>query len=143
MDNKEAKPKYIIESDYIYNGFRCICIAQQMGHRCGYIGIPKGHKFYGINYNEFPDDFEVHGGWTYSDNVFLIPSKDIWWIGFDCAHYWDAPDEKIMREFMDIKQLTMMLEFSYRDEYATVKTQEFVEQELQTAVAQLLCMEEK
>ena len=43
---------YIVESDFEYKGYRCVVIFGDMGHRCGYVGLSKGHPLYGINYNE-------------------------------------------------------------------------------------------
>lgn len=31
------------ESKFDYKGFTCVVIFQGMGHRCGYVAIPKGH----------------------------------------------------------------------------------------------------
>lgn len=49
---------YTVEQDFISEeGLRCIGIAiTDMGHRCGYVGVPKGHVLYGIKYSEnLPD----------------------------------------------------------------------------------------
>lgn len=49
---------YIVENDFIsVEGLRCVGIAiTDMGHRCGYVGVPKGHVLYGIKYSEnLPD----------------------------------------------------------------------------------------
>lgn len=55
----------------------------------GYVGLPKGHKFFEKDYDELPDSLEVHGGFTYSD--YCLPwvdsdNKDFWYIGFDTSH---------------------------------------------------------
>lgn len=44
---------YIVENDFIsVEGLRCVGIAiTDMGHRCGYVGVPKGHVLYGIEYH--------------------------------------------------------------------------------------------
>lgn len=41
---------YIVEQDFISKeGLRCVGIAiTDMGHRCGYVGVPKGHVLYGV-----------------------------------------------------------------------------------------------
>lgn len=60
---------------------------------CGYIGIPKGHNFYEVDYNDLHEEYEfsVHGGLTYSGwlNRVIDTDEDIWVIGFDCHHYND------------------------------------------------------
>lgn len=87
----------------------------EMLHLCGYVGVPKGHPWFGIEYNQClegcpgePNQFtpsitswfcdhekpetvtEVHGGLTYSsmgDGEYL--PEGYWWFGFDCAHAGD------------------------------------------------------
>ena len=49
---------YNVEFDFISEeGLRCVGIAiTDMGHRCGYVGVPRGHVLYGVEYNEtLPD----------------------------------------------------------------------------------------
>lgn len=37
--------------------------------------------------------FDVHGSLTYSGNGdYPVKSDGLWWFGFDCSHYGDAPD---------------------------------------------------
>lgn len=78
-------------------GFRAVCLfadAMRNGHRCGYVGIPKGHQLHGIHYNsEVLSQLSVHGGLTYSDgdDDYPVAASDVWWLGFDCAHSFDDP----------------------------------------------------
>lgn len=41
-----------VESDFIYKDFRCVVVAGDVGHRCGYVAIPETHKLYGIEYDK-------------------------------------------------------------------------------------------
>ncbi len=41
----------IIESDFEYKGYRCVTTFTDLGHRCGYVGVPEGHSLYGKNYH--------------------------------------------------------------------------------------------
>lgn len=41
---------YIIESNFKYKGYQCIGIFGDMGHRCGYVGVPEGHPLYGKDF---------------------------------------------------------------------------------------------
>ena len=41
----------INESDFSYRGYRCVTTFTDMGHRCGYVGVPEGHPLYG-KYND-------------------------------------------------------------------------------------------
>jgi hypothetical protein len=40
-----------IEIDKEYLGFRYVIIMQEMGYRCGYVGMNKNNLFYGENYD--------------------------------------------------------------------------------------------
>ncbi len=73
----------------------------------GYVIIPKGHKLYGVNYEEI--DVNVHGGLTFSEFANDLDwsempeySKDGWVVGFDTAHLYDNlynwPEEKVIKE---------------------------------------------
>lgn len=46
------KKKYKVEVDKKYKGFDYLVIGLTMGHRCGYVRIPIGHKLYGLSYSE-------------------------------------------------------------------------------------------
>jgi len=59
-----------------------------IGHLCGYVGIPADHPVAGTPYTDLP--LRVHGGLTYSkpgDGDYLPEGH--WWVGFDCAHAGD------------------------------------------------------
>jgi hypothetical protein len=43
---------YKIEKNWEHEGYRCIVVAIDMGHRCGYVGVDKEHPFYGKEYND-------------------------------------------------------------------------------------------
>lgn len=90
----------------------CLIHRGPSGALCGYVGVPPGHKFHGVGYDDvyrwdedagssFP---EVHGGLTFADScsettdesgrgICHIPAPgrpaDVWWLGFDCAHSGD------------------------------------------------------
>jgi len=69
------------------SGYKCrISRNKHMGTLCGYVGIPKEHRFWGSEYNthdELADISDnVHGGLTYSQ-----AGSDGWWyFGFDTSH---------------------------------------------------------
>lgn len=54
----------------------------------GYVGVPKGHPWYAVDYNEI--DCEVHGGLTYGQFDKGSKDKDLFWFGFDMAHGGDT-----------------------------------------------------
>ena len=78
------------------------------GHLCGYISIPKNHKFFGKNFYDI--EIEVHGGLTYA-NI----EEDEFWIGFDCAHSMDyVPSMEFLRKKY-ISDLIMPIPEEYKD----------------------------
>lgn len=44
--------KYKVEKIFDHKGLKCVVIMHELGHRCGYVGIPKEHPLYGIRYDE-------------------------------------------------------------------------------------------
>ena len=59
--------RFIIEKDFIVNGYRCVIIGNNLGYRCGYIEIPEDHSLHGKHYSVIDDIIDIHGGWTYSN----------------------------------------------------------------------------
>lgn len=41
----------IVESEFEYKKYRCVTTFTDMGHRCGYVGVPEGHPLYGKQIN--------------------------------------------------------------------------------------------
>lgn len=44
--------RYIVECEFEHAGYKCVVVFTRMGHRCGYVGIPKEHPLYGKGYDE-------------------------------------------------------------------------------------------
>uniref|UniRef100_A0A6H1ZS46 Uncharacterized protein n=1 Tax=viral metagenome TaxID=1070528 RepID=A0A6H1ZS46_9ZZZZ len=66
----------------------------ELGHLCGYVGVPKNHPLYERDYGEDSAayyDIDIHGGVTFTNYWDeLIPAiLHRWYIGFDCAHLGD------------------------------------------------------
>jgi len=77
-------------------GFQYCVRIIPLGHRCGYVCIPKEHPWYSRQHDYI--DVRIHGGLTFSG---YVTSKDLdrrawpcegYWVGFDCAHCFDLPD---------------------------------------------------
>lgn len=47
--------RYIIEREFEHAGYKCVVTFGIMGHRCGYVGLPKNHPLYGKGYDEHLD----------------------------------------------------------------------------------------
>lgn len=45
--------RYIVEREFEHSGYKCVVTFNVMGHRCGYVGIPKSHPLYGKNYSDY------------------------------------------------------------------------------------------
>lgn len=43
---------HTVERDWRAHGLRCVVLAIDMGHRCGYVGVPESHPLFGVAYNE-------------------------------------------------------------------------------------------
>ena len=108
------------------SGYKCrISRMEGSGALCGYVGIPKGHKYWGVIYDEGDEELDaiaddVHGGFTYTEE-----GKDgYWYFGFDTTHADDfAP-----------KLVELLIEFGRKDlpftDCMNYKTWEFVEDQI-------------
>ena len=135
----------IKESEFLYDGYRCVILMNAFGFRTGYVGIPKDHSLYGKHYINM--DIDCHGGLTYSDNkLHYRDDKDTWWIGFDTGHYFDLRDwEACFEQFKDypetIEELRIIKdmenEYSLRGEIGEVRTLDFCKKECMSIVKQV------
>lgn len=94
---------HTVEKDWVTaSGLRAVVLKLEIGHRCGYVGVPKTHPFSGKSYHarlywvddveSIEDNIRVHGGVTFSGwNPTYPVASNLWWIGFDCAHCDDNP----------------------------------------------------
>ena len=56
----------------------------ELGWGNGYVGLPKWHPWFNMNYDDIP--VNIHGGLTYAN---LDKESGLWIIGFDTGHYND------------------------------------------------------
>jgi hypothetical protein len=64
-------------------GYKCtVWRHPTLGHLCGYVAVPKGHRVWGYGYDDV-DDADVHGGLTYAEED---KETGEWVFGFDCSH---------------------------------------------------------
>jgi hypothetical protein len=72
--------------------YECVIIRNpELGHWCGYCGIPKSHPFYELPYQKAETDFDIHGGLTFGEHAGeryagIFTDDKLWVFGFDCAH---------------------------------------------------------
>lgn len=128
---KKIKEDVYIEKKFVSNGFNCF-ILFVMGHRCGYVEIPKDHVFYwkGDNDREI-FDLDVHGGVTFWGNYRELGEGHF--LGFDCNHSCDSNDLSTMHVLgMEFPKSVMFFHNG-----GTVWTAEMVETELRKLAEQL------
>ena len=78
----------MIETKSVFQNYQYVVLFDEnFGYRCGYVGIPKGHKLYKKNYSDIGCD--CHGGLTFS-NFSSILGEELWLIGFNCNHVLDG-----------------------------------------------------
>jgi hypothetical protein len=129
--------------DFVHAGFACLANRRgdQLGHWCGYVGVPREHPAYGKSYNDV--DVEVHGGLNYAHEcageICHVPAPgmpdDVWWLGFDCAHAGDlAPGLRATLRRLDIPDIESPF---IRDEYRDVA---YVRREIEQLAEQLAAM---
>ena len=131
-----VKDGYVIEKIFTYKGYKCVVALMHLGHRCGYVALPKDSEYYGEKYDYI--DLDCHGGLTYSDFGYPLDDGN-YYIGFDCAHYGDGKDLDALRKyFPNNKSIEMYAEmesmFGHDEEIRDI---EYVKSELINLVDQL------
>lgn len=109
-------------------GYQATVKIMPQGHRCGYVTLPDGHPCVGSCYDDLL--VQVHGGLTYGDGATF---------GFDCAHYCDKPDLKLMSE--DYRKIHERYGTAFYLDIATVKTLGFCIEQCENMAAQFKVME--
>lgn len=86
-------------------GLPCLAVREvDLGHWCGYAGVPEGHPAFGLDYERVADmGVSAHGGLTFGGpcredeaelGICHVPRPGqpdrVFWFGFDCAHAWDT-----------------------------------------------------
>lgn len=78
------------EREFEESGLQCCTRTHDMGHRCGYVALPKGHPLFGRGWEacyEIAPDLDVDGGITFANGT-----DDMWVLGWDAAHAWHRRD---------------------------------------------------
>lgn len=80
-------------------GLPCMLRRVEHGHLCGYVAVPPGHPWHGVDMSmSWEDDHpEAHGGITFASECSgeichaPMPGEEaaVWWLGFDAAHAFD------------------------------------------------------
>lgn len=86
-------------------GYFCLIRRSEVtGSLCGYVGITNTHRAFKMDMDDC--NFTCHGGVTYAGHTAFrdfSSSDDIWWIGFDCAHFRDLSPamDAVMPDFIE------------------------------------------
>lgn len=131
-----VKDGYVIEKIFTYKGYKCVVALMHLGHRCGYVALPKGSEYYGEEYNDI--DLDCHGGLTYSDFGYPLDDGN-YYIGFDCSHCGDGKDLDALRKyFPNDKSIEVYAEMeSMFGSDGEIRDIEYVKSELINIVDQL------
>lgn len=137
---------YKVEREFEHAGYKCVMIFTEGGYRCGYVGMPRGSKLFGANYGEV--DVRVHGGLTYcgggEDSEYPIKSN-LWWLGFDCAHWGDGKELKRAWELFPEKRGQIQIQIQIEREIFgeegntedVIRSEEYVAEECKRLAEQI------
>ncbi len=93
-----------IERVWWYRNFQCSVIFGEIGHRCGYVAVPKETLIPMVGDDNWQYcDLDCHGGVTLDcspkrtmgarrEFCGIMIGDGMRVLGFDCGHAWDAPD---------------------------------------------------
>ena len=112
------------------SGYKCRIVRNEnTGALCGYVGIPREHRFWGTEYGTHDelDDISdnVHGGLTYSDKG----DDGYWYFGFDTNHYNDFCPA-IVEELIKNGLIEKDIKYGKYYDFMNYRTWEFVEGEI-------------
>jgi hypothetical protein len=88
-----------VELDVYIKEFHLLGTFTDLGFRNGYIGMPK-HIYEEIaGDRDLAMEIDVHGGVTWCGEKKNTGREGYIYVGFDCAHYQDAPDIETFKEY--------------------------------------------
>lgn len=141
------------ETRFECKGYECRVLFMNMGYRCGYIKIPKGHPLCVDDYDYINNFVNCHGGLTYAA-YYLNGEKcdDGVWVGFDCRHSEDAIDLEALEKYYPEefnkhsrewwKDLASKWPWILSSNY-TIKTLDFCKNQLKSLAYQLEVIKEE
>lgn len=96
-ENRLETPEVLYSEEYKGYKFYVLNLGT---HPCAYVKIPKGDKFYEVDYDNI--DVECHYELTYSNKSLRSVDESGWFIGWDYAHWgdytgwkgWHNPEDK-------------------------------------------------
>lgn len=118
-------------------GYKCRIVRNMYpGTLYGYVGVPRGHALWGVQYSDsLLKDIDVHGGLS-CDAVRGDLNDNAWYFGFDTSHANDFMPKIVERE---LENGITQLKYHERMEY---RTWEYVEDEIVSLSLQLRAYEQ-
>lgn len=140
-----------LEEMFEYKGYKCACVFNAGGFRCGYVAVDESHPYYKKNYDldEGPENIMCHWGLTYSGDGkhFYDGDDNLWWFGFDCGHCEDGVDYDTAMKYGLISEKEYAIGMNYQDlisfDGITVKDKEFVKENCKMIIEQLIAVKKK
>jgi hypothetical protein len=136
----ESEPSY---ADWVDGPTKYKCRIVRNDHTgtlCGYVGIPRGHRLYGVSYQDaeknFP--FNIHGGLTYSGSI-EDADDGYHYFGFDTAHGGDFSPKLVVQMLRWANTEGAFHHYKY-EEYRTF---EYVQREVMNLALQLLYFDKR
>ena len=155
--DKDGKPWIAVEGGGTYKDYEYLIVLNHMGHRCGYVAIPPGHKAnnVGQRQNTFTKDYELdyfnlniecHGGLTFGSNkhglkrLLSTPCTDHW-IGFDCGHLYDKSDLEALEKYYGEGYAENRKKYEHKffdDVNSEIRSYRYAENECKKIIEQLI-----
>ena len=137
-----------VEEMFEYKGYKCACVFNAGGFRCGYVAIDETHPYYSVNFmDDGPYEIQCHWGLTYSGEGkhFYNGEGRLWWLGFDCGHYKDLTDYDTAKAYGIINDkeysIGKSFEVIYKEDLeCTHKDKEFIKENCKMIVEQLIAV---
>lgn len=137
------------EARFKHKGYECRVLFMNMGHRCGYIKIPKGHPLCVDDYNYINNFVKCHGELTYAAHYLNGEEcSDGVWVGFDCCHSDDVIDLEALEKYYpeQINKYSREWWEAYASRWScaqTIKTLDFCKDQLKSLADQLKAIKEE
>lgn len=129
----ESEPSYA-DWDDAQTGYKCRILRNDTtGTLCGYVGVPKEHRLYGMTYQRLEADstIPVHGGLTFSG---AMGEGDVYhFFGFDTAHGGDL-SPKLAVQMLRWANTDGVVSYYKEEKY---RTWEYVKNNVQVLASQL------
>ena len=134
VNSKDCSP--YVDALGEYKGYEYLVVLTKRGHRCGYVAISEDHPLYNKK-DESDINIDMHGGCTFFNYQFTDSNCTDKWIGFDCAHLYDAKDIDALRD-VDPAAADIVEEASYGFDEGLIRTNDYCVEQCKGIIDQLV-----